>query len=360
MNLKPVHSISAVIINHNGGQEILNCIDALFNQSFALEQILVVDNASTDNSPGQITKKYPEVDIIRLDENYGPAVARNVGLKKVDSKQVLFLDDDVYVSPDCIRILHDSYRTYAPAMVCPRIVFYDTPKIVQCDGAELHYICMMRLLNAYKPLAELPSSPHEVGACISACILVNKEIVLACGGFDESYFFYHEDLELSLKLRSSGHLIFCDPGATAYHDPGKGTTGLSYRYGITLYPKKRAYYTILHRLLTLLIHYRKRTFIVISPVLLLYETALFVMAVKRGWIKSWYHAIKWIFLNKQMIIAKRKQVQTRRAAHDRDILSGGDLPFTAGFIEKRPEQIIVKLLSYILNKYWQLIQKFAG
>ena len=67
MEIKTSKSVSALIVNHNGGQDVLNCLKALFQQPFPLDKITVVDNASTDHSQSNILKQYPDVDLIQLD-----------------------------------------------------------------------------------------------------------------------------------------------------------------------------------------------------------------------------------------------------------------------------------------------------
>lgn len=359
MPFKPLHSTTAVVVNHNGGQEILNCLNALYKQSFPLDQIIIVDNASTDNSPSDILKQFPDVDLIILDRNYGPSMARNTGLKKAVSELVLLLDDDVYVHNNCIRKLYDTYEQYRPAMICPRIIFHLNRETIQCDGAEPHFIGMLRSRHAYQNADDSNTEPCDVVAAIGACMLVNRKKALSSGGFDESYFFYHEDLEFSLKLRSLGYSIFCAPEAVVYHDLGAGTPGLSFR-GNTAYPEKRVYFTIKHRLMTLLIHYRLRTLIVLSPILLFYEISMLAVVIKRGWLKSWYKAIASVFENKKQIITKRKYMAGRRVRHDRDLLYGGPLPFAPGFIKRRPELLFANMLSMILDRYWRMVKHLIG
>ena len=359
MNIKHPQSVSALVVNHNGGQDVLNCLKALFQQPFPLEKIIVVDNASTDNSQSNILRQYPDVDLIQLDQNLGLSKARNIGLNSISSDLVLVLDDDVYVHKDCIHRLHNTYKRYNSAVVCPRILLYPDTKTIQCDGAEPHFIGTLKLRRAYQPQNTLTSAATEVLGCIGACTLVNRKIVLAAGGFDELYFFYFEDLEFSLRMRSFGYSIVCETKAIVYHDQGIGTPRLSFR-GNTPYPKRRAYFNIRHRLMTLLIHYKLRTLIVLSPVLAIYELAMFVVVIKRGWFNIWWKAVVSIFKSKNYILARRIFVSKNRRRCDRELLSGGALPFAYGFIQNRTEQMGVRALSSILNLYWRIVKYSIG
>lgn len=359
MSFKTSQSISAVIVNHNGGKEILNCLDALFQQTFPLEKIVVVDNASTDNSQFNILRQYPDVDLIQLNQNLGLSKARNIGLNNVSSDLVLILDDDVYVQKDCIHKLYETYDRYGPAVVCPRILLYPEIKIVQCDGAEPHFVGTLKLRNAYRSINTLTSATTEVSGCIGACMLVNRKIALSSGGFDGLYFFYFEDLEFSLRIRSFGYSIFCETKAIVYHDRGIGTPSLSFR-GNTPYPMERVYLNIRHRLMTILIHYKLRTLIALLPSLALYELAMIAIIIKHKWYTSWWNAIVSIIKNKNYILNRRKFVAENRRRYDRELLSGGLLPFAPGFIQNRLERIAVRALSAILTIYWKMVKNFIG
>jgi GT2 family glycosyltransferase len=353
------NSISVVIVNHNGGQDILNCINALKKQSFRIDEIILVDNASTDGSPAKILLYYPDVTLIALERNDGPSKARNIGLQHAQSELVLLLDDDVYVHTDCIRMLYETYDRYRPAVVCPRIVFYPNTQTIQCDGAEPHFVGTLKLNNNLEPAIKPPSGPLEVHACIGACILVNRDVILSVGGFDELYFFYFEDLEFSMRLSSMGYSIVCEPRAIALHDRGKGSPGLSFREGAE-YPENRVYYTVLHRAMNLLIHYRLKTLIILSPALLVYELSTLAMMLNRGWMRIWGKAMASVLKNKTYLLKRRKWVQAKRRRHDREILTGGLLPAAKGLMESRFEKACLSILSLILNLYWSLVRKRIG
>jgi GT2 family glycosyltransferase len=78
-------------------------------------------------------------------------------------------------------------------------------------------------------VGETDLQPTFVGGSASGCLLVNRARILAAGGFDETYFFHFEDLDLSARLRVLGHGLFCEPAAVVYHDRGEGTPGLAFR-----------------------------------------------------------------------------------------------------------------------------------
>ncbi|UCF19610.1 MAG: glycosyltransferase family 2 protein [Gemmatimonadota bacterium] len=351
--------VSAVVVNHNGGQRVLRCLHALSDQEPRFAEIIVVDNASVDDSARSIAESFPAVRIERLSENRGPSPARNAGLRLADSPLVLLIDDDVYLERGGLAKLLDRFRSDGPALVCPRVVYYPGPEIIQCDGADAHFLGTMRLRHGELPLAAAPQAAAEVGSAISACLLLQREVALEAGGFDEDYFIYVEDHEFAYRLRALGHRILCEPAAVALHDRRSGVPGLSYR-GEAAYPARRFYLTTRNRLTTVLIHYRLRTLIVALPALAAHELAASVIALARGWLRHWLRAWVWQFKTRKAIARKRSRIQTLRVVRDRSLLSGGPIPMAPGFIRSPVLRGLAAFFSAGLNGYWRLTRRLIG
>lgn len=354
-------SVSAVIPNFNGGDCIINCIHALYSQTIPLETIIVIDSGSTDDSLGRIKAKFPEVQLLELGKDKGLSIARNAGLQLAKTDLVLLLDDDVYVAEDCLLHLLKVYIQNQPlvVVVCPRIVLIPDREIIQCDGAEAHFVGTMLLRHGYLSLKDAPAEAAYVGSCPGGCLLLDRKRVLAAHGFDEAYFFYFEDLEFSIRLRARGDKIICEPAAVVYHDRGSGTPGLSFR-GHGIYPARRAYLTQRNRVMTMLIHYRIRTLIVLSPILILYEVATLTFFLTKRWAREWMQAFLWLLSNRRNLWQRRQLMQQSRRVNDRELLVGGPLPLAPGLITSAIMQKAVTTLSIILNAYWQVTKRWIG
>lgn len=352
-------SISAVTVNFNGGDRIIMCIRALIRQAHPLYKIIVVDNGSTDGSIEKIRSLFLNVDIIELGTNKGLPAARNAGLERAETDIVLLIDNDVYVADDCIGKMVRTYKDFQATLVCPRIIILPDCEKVQCDGAAVHFIGTLILRHAYQPVAKTKETVILVNAILGGCMLVNRAKVLEAGGFNETFFFCFEDLEFSYRLRSLGHRIYCDGRAIVYHDMREGTPGLSFR-GKGEYPARRAYLTMRHRWLTILIHYRLRTIAVLFPVLAIYELACLALVIWRGWIPQWIRAWNWQLANLNSIWQKRRRIERVRILRDRDLLEGGPLPFSPGFIRSGTANFAVNTLSQIVNLYWRLVQHWIA
>jgi GT2 family glycosyltransferase len=352
-------SISALIVNHNGGQAVLTCLEALKNQSKPLEEIVVVDNASNDGSPEQIALKFPEVKIIWLHNNLGLSRAHNIGLHEITSDLVVIIDDDVYVDTQCVHRLYEAYIKYSAAIVCPRVLLYPDSQIVQCDGAIPHFVGTLKLRHAYQPFEILPTDAVEIYGCIGACRLVDRKVILECGGFDDEYFLYFEDLEFSLRIRAFGYKIICEPKAIVYHNRGLGTPQLSFR-GQGNYPSLRFHINIRQRLMTILIHYKIKTILVLFPSLFLYEIMSIFVAIQRGWIKTYLSAIISVGSAHSHIASRRQYLLQNRKLSDRELIAGGELPMAIGFLRTNREEKLVAVFSKMLNIYWEFAKNLIG
>lgn len=352
-------TVGAVVINYNGGHRILNCLEALRRQTVPLCRIVVVDNGSGDGTPESIRERFAEVEVIELGENRGLPAARNVGLAAVGSDLVLLADSDIYLEPDALERLVSAQGETGVAVVCPRIRLIPERDVVQADGAATHFVGTMVLLHAYTDVERVPTERRGVGGCIGACYLVDRRTVVEAGGFDEIYFFYFEDLEFMLRLGTRGEDFICEPAAVVFHDRGEGTSGLSFR-GTGEYPLRRAYLSMRHRWLTMLIHYRLRTLLILSPALAAYELAVAAFAVSRGWTGPWLKSWLWQIRNLPLVARRRRTAQAARVRRDRDILVGGALPLAPGVIKAPVTRAAVSALSGILNGYWRVARHVIG
>jgi GT2 family glycosyltransferase len=354
-----VAAVTAVVVNHNGGERTLRAVSALEAQTLRPREILLVDDASDDGSMELVAKRFPDVELVRLSENRGPAAARNAGLSRAGTPLVLFVDHDLYLEPDALEKLVHAWRETDATVVCPRIRLLPEREIVQADGAEPHFIGTLALRNGFTRQGDAPSRATEVRGAPSGCLLVVRERVLAAGGFDELYFFYFEDLEFSLRLRALGHRFVVEPGAVVYHERGAGTPGLAFR-GEGVYPAKRLYLTLRNRLLTMLVYYRLRTLFLLAPILVLYEAASLALLVQRGGTREWLRAWQWQLTHRHEILERRRRIQRERLLPDRDLLSGGTLPMAPGLLRSRFSRGAIAVLSRVLESYWLGVKRWVG
>jgi len=350
-------TVSAVIVTYNGGEKVLRCIEATKAQSRPFDEVIVVDNASQDDSPRLIRAAHPDVRLIEMPDNRGPSVSRNAGLAASGCDFVFWIDNDLYPESTCLARLLDALAADPVAVVLPRIILVPDTHIVQADGGAAHFIGTLTLRHGFTPLAQIADHrPVRVRAFPSGCVLMERKAALAVGGFDESYFFYFEDFEFSFRSSIFGIKMVSDPAAIVYHDLGAGKSGLAFR-GSGPYPRQRAYLLSRNRLRTVLTHFSLRTLIVLAPALLIYEFVGLGLAVMRGWTGAWWESWAWIVAHRAEIRERRRWVQARRRTPDREILSGGPLPLAPGLLNSQLLRWVAAAISGTLNAYWYLAKR---
>jgi GT2 family glycosyltransferase len=198
-------TVSVVLPNWNGRRWLPACLASIAAQALAPEEIIVVDNGSSDGSLEYLAAEHPEVRVLALDSNTGFAHAANRGIAAATGELVALLNTDIELEPDWLARMVAALRGRpdAASAACKmlwlgdRREIYDAGDILRRDGA-----CEQR--GRFLPDDGAYDAPGEVfGACAGAA-LYRRAAVLDCGGFDERYFAYLEDVDLALRLRLAG------------------------------------------------------------------------------------------------------------------------------------------------------------
>jgi len=354
-----VTGISAVVCNYNGANYLAACLDAIGALEDGPSEVIVVDNASTDGSLELVRSRYPEVRIIETGFNAGPAYARNVGMRAASEPWVLAIDNDAIVAPDLLNKLRAAAEADATAVIVqPRSVFRNEPTRVHYDGGFLHYAGLIALRNWYRELeAAAGEGVVAVDVAVSVCLLVERDTILAAGGYDESYFILFEDLDLSFRMRTAGRAILSVEDAIVQHDAG--TPGVSFRQG-TDYPASRVFYHSRNRWLYMLKCYRWRTLALAAPGLALYELVWFAFALKQGGLFAWVRGKVAVCTQVGELFRKRRSVQSARTLNDRDLLVGGPLTVTPGLRASTFAGPLLAALDGLMAFVWKVVRPFTG
>jgi N-acetylglucosaminyl-diphospho-decaprenol L-rhamnosyltransferase len=220
-------TLTIVIASYNTKTDLLNCLGSLHDHAPDVShEIVVVDNASRDESVEAVQSRWLDVRVIALASNVGFAAANNVGIRSTQSELVLLLNSDTIVPGGAIDRLVAQLRELPEAsIVGPRIV----------DGAgrpELSYGRMIsplaelrqKALARFAPastLATMTARTREVDWVTGACLLVRRRDAEAAGLLDERYFMYCEDVDFCAAVRNNGGRVYFTPSAEIVHVRGR-------------------------------------------------------------------------------------------------------------------------------------------
>jgi len=211
-------SVSAIIVNYNGGEHLRACLRSLSAQTHSLTNVFVVDNASTDGSLDTI-EAGSQCEIIRLDENTGFSSACNrASAITADSEWLLLLNPDAILDPKWLENMLMAAGTYPDcAMFACRLIQNGNRNLL--DGAgDVFHVSGAHWRRGHGRVAHRRyKEAEEVFSPCAAAALYKHDAFHQVGGFDESFFCYGEDVDLAFRMRMQGHYCMYVPEAVAYH-----------------------------------------------------------------------------------------------------------------------------------------------
>lgn len=351
--------VSVVVVNYQGEAYLDECLRAVRALTGAVDEVVVVDNASTDRSLAIVRESFPDVRVLSMPANDGPSPARNAGMRAARNRWVLALDNDAVVPPDTLELLTAAAASDPTiAIAQPRSVFAAEPERVHYDGGAFHYAGLISLRNFYRPLAAAEGQGTlDVDCAVAVALLVDRDALLAAGGYDETMFILFEDLDLSYRLRARGLRIVSVEDCLVLHKGG--TPGISFREG-PRYPGSRVFFHSRNRWTFLSKCYRRRTLLVALPGLFVYEVAWFAFALAQGHAGDWWRGKRAFRALRERRAADRARFQAARTVPDRDLLVGGPLTITPALKASGPRGFLDALLGAALRAWWVLVREFAG
>lgn len=224
-------AISIITINYNGLSDTCSLIDTIPFNDYSLE-VIVVDNASKQDEASIIEKRYPQVKVVRSEQNLGFAGGNNLGIRAAHGEYLFFINNDTIFYRESraqvnlqslINRLESSGHIGA---VCPKIRFAWGDAPIQYAG--------------YTPLSRITTRNHAIGCGESdhgqydtphptpyahgAAMMVKRQVIENAGMMPECYFLYYEELDWSMMIRQKGYDIWYEPACTIYHKESQ-TTG---------------------------------------------------------------------------------------------------------------------------------------
>lgn len=230
--------LSVIIVNYNVKHFLEQCLYSVRKAAWGiLHEVIVVDNNSSDGSLQYLKPRFPEVKFIACEENYGFAKACNKGRSLASGEYILFLNPDTILAEDCLkkclsfldlhpdagalgvkmldgkgRFLKESKRAF-PSPVTSLYKLFGLAKLFPSS----------RMFSAYHLGHLNEGSTHEVDVLAGAFMFVKKEVLEKVGGFDEVFFMYGEDVDLSYRIQNNGYKNYYFADTCILHFKGEST-----------------------------------------------------------------------------------------------------------------------------------------
>lgn len=242
------YKLSIVTINYNGLKDTCELIDSIpFNNEM---EVIVVDNASTQDEASFISEKYPQVKVIRSKQNIGFSGGNNLGIKEAKGKYILLINNDTYFKEFNIDVLTERLESSDKiGIVCPKLRFAWGNNPIQYAGYTP--LSPITVRNQAIGFGEEDKGQYETAHSTpyahGAAMLIKREAIDTVGLMPECFFLYYEELDWSMMFTRAGYEIWYDPACTVYHKESQ-TTGLN--------SPLRTYYITRNRLLLVKRNYK--------------------------------------------------------------------------------------------------------
>jgi GT2 family glycosyltransferase len=311
-------AISVIVINYNGARWLEPALASLGSQTIADQlEVIVVDNDSPDQSGELATKlmrNLPRRQVLRNEVNLGYGEGNNLAAKQAQGRYLLFLNNDVWLEPDCLEQLLRVVAVTQAAAASPLIMDYvnDTIQSVGGSGFDVFgFSC--------GPL-QCPRRPEVLVASGSA-MLVERNLFQELGGFDGQFFMYAEEYDLCWRIWLAGKKVVLAPLAKLHHrgaanvNPHGHQSVLEHRTSDT-----KRYYANRNNLLVLLKNCQHLLLIMVPlQIVLLAVEALVTGAVVQRWSylrRAYLEAIRDCWRLRRHIFAERRRVRNFRRRSD--------------------------------------------
>jgi N-acetylglucosaminyl-diphospho-decaprenol L-rhamnosyltransferase len=332
-----VVGISVVIVTYNNADTLGDSLPALARQLRDGDEIVVVDNASADDSAGVAQSSVPEAVIVRNTRNLGFAGGCNAGAEAASGSLLVFLNPDSLVADGFREAVAGAPDGWGAWM---GLVTMDGGQLVNTSGGVLHFTGLGWAGEAGQPVADVPAGPAEVGFASGACLAIPRSLYLELGGFPEHFFMYCEDVDLSLRVRLRGLGVGMLPTARSDHDYEFHKGSLKWRL------LER------NRLATIVRTYPGALLAVVAPALVATELAIFAAAVAGGWagqkLLAWWDFARAL----PTLVRERREIQASRAIGAAEFALWLTPELSSPYLGSAVRSAPVRLM---LRAYWRVV-----
>ena len=214
--------IACVVLNWNGAEDTLRCVESLCASKDVRLEVIIVDNGSTDDSVRRLVERFPNVQLLRQPRNIGVAQGFNIGLTWATVKGfpfVFFLNNDATVEQDCISALLGVCDQDSASGICsPRIIDGTRSGRMWFDGGRQNAFGDPLHVGMSHPMRKDTAQRPEAFAT-GCAMMVRASLFSDVGNFDEQFFAYSEDVDFCFRARKKGWKIIHVPRAVATHYP---------------------------------------------------------------------------------------------------------------------------------------------
>jgi GT2 family glycosyltransferase len=333
-------SLSVLIVSWNSREQLARTLPALLGELGEGDELIVVDNDSRDGSPQAVEALAPRARLLRSGRNAGFAAACDAGAALAAGELLVILNPDAAPLPGFGEAIRRPWVERRGWAAWQALVADHGATEVNSAGNPVHFTGIVWAGGHGRPIGEAPPA-GEVTALSGACLAIPRRTWEQAGGFPGPFFLYHEDVDLSLRLRLAGGALGIEPAAVVDHDYEFAPGGRKWRW------LERNRWAFLLRV------YPASLLALLAPALLATELALLPAAIAGGWGRQKLAAnldlLRWL----PRLLRERRLVQATRTVSAAEFASWLTPDLDSPFIPALARSAPVRLL---LRSYWSAVR----
>jgi N-acetylglucosaminyl-diphospho-decaprenol L-rhamnosyltransferase len=337
-------TLSVLIVAWNSREELARTLPALLPELEGADELIVVDNDSSDGTADAVAGLAPAARIVRSGENLGFAAGCNAGAALARGDLLVILNPDAAPRPGFGEAIRRPWVEERGWAAWQALVADGDGETINSAGNPVHFTGIVWAGGHGRSLAQAPPA-GEVAALSGACLAIPRRTWAELGGFPGRFFLYHEDVDLSLRLRLAGGALGIEPAAVVDHDYEFGAREHKWRW------LERNRWAFLVRV------YPAGLLALLAPALLLTELALIPASIAAGWGGQKLAAIGEVARWLPRLLRERRQVQATRTVSAAEFAAwltpDLDSPFIPAIARSTPARLL-------LHSYWRTVLLLLG
>jgi len=330
-------TLSVLIVAWNSRAELERTLPALLPELGAEDELIVVDNGSADGTPEAVAALAPAARVVRAERNLGFAAGCGEAAEVASGDLVVILNPDAAPLPGFGEAIRRPWAEGRGWAAWQALVADHGATRVNSAGNPVHFTGIVWAGGHGEPIDAAPSVPTEVPCLSGACLAIPRETWRRLGGFPADFFLYHEDVDLSLRLRLEGGVLGIEPGAVVDHDYEFGAREHKWRW------LERNRWAFLIRV------YPTPLLVLVAPALLATEVALIPASIAAGWGRQKLAAIGEVLRWLPRLLRERRQVQATRTVSAAEFASWLTPDLDSPFIPAIARSTTAR---FLLRGYW--------
>lgn len=337
----PRAAISVVTVAYGPSPDLKACVAACVASVGIDVEIVLLDNGGTEGIVDQIAREFPVI-VVRPETNSGFAGGCNRGVAVAHNSLVAFINPDAIVEPEALEALARCLEDPTVGIATAALLLADRPTLLNSGGNDVHFLGL-----SWAGKFEEPWSDHQnavdVLAASGGAMMMRRDDFQRLGGFEEMFFAYFEDADLSIRMWLSGKSVRYVPTARVLHDYSFSKGDLKY------------FLVDRNRMLFAVRTFPLRWWVLLGPFFLLQEVGITALAVQQGWLRQRVESVSWMLRNRSAIRSCVQQSRSQRSVAISTVVTK-----FAEVIDPRnaPLPALVVRAQWPMVRYWRLVSRW--